>query len=104
MAIEINGLSGSTITAFNERREVTPVNHEPTQQQKETGTSSTGETISLTDSAKQLRQLEVQANAQPVVDIQRINETRQNIANGRFSISSSSIAQKLAMLEKMLPA
>ena len=104
MGIEINGLSGNTITAFNERREVTPVNHEPNQKQNETGKSSTGDTISLTQSAKQLRQLEEQANAQPVVDTQRIDETKQNIANGRFAISPSSIAQKLTMLEDMLPA
>lgn len=104
MVIEINSLSGSTIMAFNDRREVTPVNHEPNQKQQETGKSSTGDTISLTESAKQLRQLEVQANAQPVVDIQRVDETRRNIANGRFSISPTSIAQKLTMLEDLLPA
>jgi len=103
MAIEISNLSGTLFTGCNEQREVTPVNHEPNQKQRETGQSSTGETVSLTESARQLHQLEEQANAQPVVDTQRIDEARQNIANGRLTINPSTIAQKLSMLEAQLP-
>lgn len=103
MAIEINNISGTLFTGSHEQREVTPVNHEPNQKQRETGKSSTGETVSLTESAKQLHQLEEQLNAQPVVDAQRIDAARQNIANGRLNISPSTIAQKLTMLESQLP-
>lgn len=104
MAIEINSLSGALFSGPNQQRDVTPVNREPNQQQQETGKPSTGETISLTESAKQLYQLEEQVNAQPVVDTQRIDKAKQNIANGQLNISPSTIAQKLTMLETLLPA
>lgn len=103
MAIEINNISGSIFTGSHEQREVTPVNHEPSQRQGETGKPSTGGTVILTESARQLYQLEEQMNAQPVVDTQRIDAARQNIANGRLNINPSTIAQKLTMLESQLP-
>jgi len=103
VSIEINSLSGSLFSGAHEQREVTPVNHEPNQKQNETGKPSTGDTVSLTESAKQLHRLEEQVNTQPVVDTQRIDETKQNIANGSFDINPSTIAQKLTMLERQLP-
>ena len=103
MAIEINNISGALFTGSHEQREVTPVNHEPNQEQRETGKPSTGGTVSLTESARQLHQLEDQINAQPVVDAQRIDEARQNIADGNHNINPSTIAQKLALLEEQLP-
>ena len=103
MAIEVNNLSGTPFTGSREQREVKPVNSEPSQNQRETGKPSTGETVSLTESTRLLLQLEEQANAQPVVYTQRIDKTKQNIANGNFNIRSSSIALKLTMLESQLP-
>ena len=102
MAIDINGLTSSQTSVNKRENQVTPINTDKSENQAETGKSSTSDTISLTDSAKQAQQLEKQIEAQPVVDTQKVIDARQAIDNGTYVVSAKNIAQKLMQFEALL--
>lgn len=104
MSVDINGLPGSHLPGANESRQVTPVHNEPTSKQRETGKTSTSDTVSLTESARQLQALEEQLNSQPVVDSQRVEAARQAIDSGSYQVQPEMISQKLMQFEALLPA
>ena len=104
MPANINGLPGSHLSGAHESRQVTPVHNEPTSKQRETGKTSTSDTVSLTESARQLQALEAQVNSQPVVDTQRVEAARQSIDRGTYQVQPDVISQKLLQFEAMMPA
>ena len=63
---------------------------------------STVDTVKLTDSAKQLRQLEEILANQPAVDTKRVEEIKEAIASGEYEINAERIAEKLLQLDKEL--
>jgi len=70
--------------------------------QKATGGSSTADTISITDTANQLKTLETQITQAPVVDTQRTDETKRLIEANQFDINPERIADKLLSFERQL--
>lgn len=104
MPIDINGLPSSHLPGTNESRQVTPVHNEPSKNERETGTPTTGDTVSLTESARQLQALEAQLNSQPVVDSQRVENIRQALDNGSYQINPEQISHKLLQFEALMPA
>ena len=60
------------------------------------------DTVQLTDSAKQLRQLEEILANQPVTDTKRVEEIKQAIASGEYEVNAEQIAEKLLQLDKEL--
>jgi flagellar biosynthesis anti-sigma factor FlgM len=104
MAININGNVGPQATGTSESSQVAATHREPSRAQSETGTSSAKDTVSLTEVSRQLPQLERQLNSLPVVDIQRVEDTRNQINNGTYSVNPDSIARKFSQLESLLPA
>ncbi len=62
----------------------------------------TADTVQLTDSAKQLRQLEEILANQPVTDAKRVEEIKEAIASGEYEINAERIAEKLLQLDKEL--
>ncbi len=68
----------------------------------ETGNAKSGDTVSLTGTAQQLRQLEHSLAQQPVVDTQRVEATKRAIDNGSYQIDPSRIASKMIGLERAL--
>lgn len=63
---------------------------------------NTVDTVQLTDSAKQLRQLEEILANQPVTDAKRVEEIKEAIASGEYEINPERIAEKLLQLDKEL--
>lgn len=104
MAININGNIGPQTTAAGETSHVATTPSAPNKAQAETGTSSAQDTVSLTEVSKQLPQLERQLNSLPVVDVQRVEDVRNQINNGTYSINPDSIASKFSQIESLLPA
>jgi flagellar biosynthesis anti-sigma factor FlgM len=102
MAININGLPSSHLPGANESRQVTPVNNEPTNIQRETGKSSASDTVSLSDAAKQLETMENQISSQPVVDAQRVEDARRAVNSGNYQPQPGQISEKLMQFEAML--
>ncbi|MBI2382566.1 MAG: flagellar biosynthesis anti-sigma factor FlgM [Gammaproteobacteria bacterium] len=60
------------------------------------------DSVRLTDSAEQLRALEQQLAEVPVVDSKRVQEVRQELAEGRYQVNAETIARKLLQTEREL--
>ncbi|MEQ6342001.1 MAG: flagellar biosynthesis anti-sigma factor FlgM [Gammaproteobacteria bacterium] len=100
MPIEITGKSpvNSTPAAAAEASAV----RQPNAAQRETGKSSTVDTVSFTDTAARLRGLEKTLSALPVVDIHRVEGVKQAIASGAFEINPMRVADRLLNFESSL--
>lgn len=64
--------------------------------------SSSAEQVSLTDTSRQLQELEKLIADQPVVDTKRVETIRQAIASDQFNVDADSIAEKLLRIEQAL--
>ena len=64
--------------------------------------NNTGDTISLTSTAAQLRALEQQLTSQPVVDVERVNKVRNELNSGSFDFNPDRVAQKMIGLEQLI--
>lgn len=104
MAIEINNVSHSSgqITELSgQHREAAQPSTEKAAE-KSNAPTNRGDQVSLTPTAQQLRSLEEQVAAQPVVDTQKVNAVKDALANGSFEINAERIAGKMMSLEKAL--
>ena len=61
------------------------------------------DSVSLTQSARQLQELEAQARSMPAVDPQRVDAVRDAIDTGTLQVNPDRIAQKLMQFEAYLP-
>ncbi|HEC11730.1 MAG TPA: flagellar biosynthesis anti-sigma factor FlgM [Acidiferrobacteraceae bacterium] len=68
----------------------------------ETGQSSAADTVSLTETASQLQQLESELASLPVVDTNRVEAIRQSIQSGSFEVDANRVADRLTSLESDL--
>lgn len=64
--------------------------------------NSSGDTVSLTSTAAQLRALEQQLTSQPVVDVERVNKVRNELNSGSFDFNPDRVAQKMIGLEQLI--
>jgi negative regulator of flagellin synthesis FlgM len=100
MAIEITGPGSPPNPRANaENSEVRVGRNEPSTEQQESGTPSTGDTVSLTDAAGQLKQLESTLASLPVVDTQRVEQIQSELADGSYRIDASRVASGLLAAE-----
>jgi negative regulator of flagellin synthesis FlgM len=102
MPIEPTGMAATDLKTSSEGSQVTVARTEPTVSQQETGKSSTSETVSLTDTARQLRSLENRLSTLPAVDIQRVENVKQALADGSYEFDSERAAEKFLQLETLL--
>ena len=65
-------------------------------------TGGASDRVSLPGAALQLKELESQIASQPVVDSQRVSETRAAIENGTYTVRPEQIADKMISLELAL--
>ena len=68
------------------------------------GTSSTPESVHITDVASQLAALEQAVQTLPAVDTARVATLRTAIEQGTYTVSSDQIADHLTQLEQSLEA
>ncbi len=104
MSIDINGIGSNQVASkVNGSAEDAKVKqHQPTPAAAETGKSATTDTVSLSESAKQLERLGNSVTASPVVDTQRVEQIKQAINNGSYKIDPTKIADKLMQFENIL--
>lgn len=62
------------------------------------------DTVTLTDTARQLNQVEQRIQEMPVVDTQRVEQAKRAIADGSFAVNPERIADQLINLEQGLQA
>ena len=103
MAIEINNVNSSSaqVSEVGSHRGGAP---SPTEKvaEKNSAPAPATDQVSLTPEAQQLRNLEEQVAAQPVVDTQKVNTVKELLANGSYEIDPDRIAGKMMSLEKAL--
>lgn len=100
MAIDINGINNGQTHSANESAQSRPVRQEPTSAQRETGVQNTGDTVSVTDTAHKLKEIERGLESVPVVDTQRVETIRAAIANGEYEIDPERIAESMIATER----
>lgn len=102
MSIDMNGInSGVNATRVNSSTDDAKLTQEKPAT-ADTGQSSTTDTVSLSDSAKQLGRLESSVSASPVVDTQRVEAVKKAISNGEYEIDPAKVASKLMQFESAL--
>lgn len=63
---------------------------------------SSGDRVSLTDTALRLQDLEARIEGQPRVDMQRVEATKEALKNGTLNVDPERIAERLIGLEQAL--
>ena len=101
MSIDINGISPTKVTSSTDDSQVKQ-SVEQTSTQKESGKSSTTDTVSLSDNAVQLGKLDNTVVSTPVVDTQRVEQVKQAIKDGSYEIDPARVADKLMQFESIL--
>ncbi len=103
MSIDINGINSSQAAArvSNTSADDAKLAQEKTAD-RSSGQSSTSDTVSLSDSARQLGKLENTVSASPVIDTQRVEAVKQAIQNGEYEVDPVKVASKLMQFESML--
>lgn len=82
------------------QKSINPTNSNP---QSATGfVQSTADTVNLTGTASQLRSLEQQLVSQPVVDAQRVDAIKREIASGSYEIDAQRVADKMIQIESAI--
>lgn len=82
------------------------VNTQPALERTQTaaqGTTNRADSVSLSSTASQLQSLESQLASQPVVDMQRVNSVRHDIATNNYNIDPMAIAEKMLQFESETP-
>lgn len=98
----ITGFPGNQSQRASEGPQVQVARSEPTASQQQTGRPSTVDTVSLTDTAARLRELENSLAKLPVVDSQRVEDLQRAIENGSYEVDARRTAEKLLGFEQAL--
>jgi negative regulator of flagellin synthesis FlgM len=101
MAIEFEGVS----SVPQSQTEATKLHQQQTEQTRERETAERAgarDTVSLTDTATRLRELEESVRSAPEVDVERVNAIREAIETGSFQVDASRVADKLLGIEQAL--
>lgn len=101
MSIDIQGLPGGLVQNAGDSAQTGRTQEQTgAPQQPQAGQT---DTVSITDSASRLRQLESTINALPVVDPQRVEDVQLQLATGSYTVDEVASADKLLEMERNLP-
>jgi len=95
----ITGFQGAQAQRNSENSQVEVSRGDPAAHQQETGTPSTVDTVSLTDTSMKLQSLENRIESLPVVDSQRVEDIRQSVEDGSYRVDAKNIAGKMVESE-----
>ncbi len=101
MSIDINGIASVKVPVPPDESQVNKQS-EQSPAQAESGTSSTADTVSISDNAAQLGKLSNVVDTTPVVDAQRVEQVKQAINNGSYEVDAAKVADKLMNFESIL--
>jgi negative regulator of flagellin synthesis FlgM len=100
MTIEIGGVSGKPIQESGDKNNVSATHNSSQKTPAKSSGSGGGDTVSLTSSATQLRELETRISDLPVVDVQRVSDVQRALATGTLELSEADAATNLIEIEK----
>ena len=64
--------------------------------------NATADQVDLTNSAQKLDQVIADLSSEPIVDRQKVDEIKSALAEGRYEVNSSVIADKLIEIDELL--
>ncbi len=102
MSIDINNLGTNTPPRAGDSNRVGSNEANAADTRQSTGKSSVGDTVSLSDTAIRLGQLGVAVENQPVVDTKRVEQVKQAIMDGSYTVDPTRIAEKMMELDMAL--
>lgn len=74
----------------------------PAEPRRDDASSSSADTVNLTDTAQRLRELEKSVAGLPVVDTQRVETVKKALADGTYRVEPGRVADKLVGFEDAL--
>ena len=104
MAISIDNIINTQVNNSGKSNQPTAVNKDGSKHEQSANSTASVDTISLTESAKLIQQLEKQIIDQPVVNAEKVSEIRENINSGNYVISSERVAEKFTLYESFFQA
>jgi flagellar biosynthesis anti-sigma factor FlgM len=102
MPIEITGLPSSVSQSVGDAAQVSVARGDSTPAQDETGKSSAADTVTLSEMARQLHNIEKLLASQPVVDAQRTESIRNQLRRGDYEFDARRVAEKFSEFEAKL--
>lgn len=102
MSIDINNLGTNTPPRTGDSNRVGSNEANTADARQSTGKSSVGDTVSLSETAVRLGQLGVAVENQPVVDTKRVEQVKQTIMDGSYTVDPARIAEKMMELDMAL--
>lgn len=99
MSIEITGPHGRPPVEVGENRRSAEQAGKEVTPESPPRTGSGNDTLSITNTAVQLKALEDQISELPVVDTKRVQEVQRSLATGSFQIDPASVADKMLQFE-----
>lgn len=105
MTTDIHGLPPASLPPSGDRPRVKDGQQAPPGSSTARSENSTPtDTVSLTDVATRLAELERVLTNVPVVDTQRVEKVKQAVSEGRYQVDPARVADKLLAFESALPA
>lgn len=95
MSIDINNLGNSQTARSGDSAQAKGAANEAASAQQSTGKSSVSDTVSLSETAVRLGQISETVESPPVVDSKRVEQVKQAIMDGSYSVDPKRIAQKM---------
>jgi len=102
MPIEFTGLSTTNQIKTTDTTEVKVKRSEPTVAQQETESGKITDTVTLTDIALKMKNLENVLFSYPVIDSQRVDNIKTQIDQGVFEVDPDRTAEKFLEFELQL--
>ena len=104
MAIEISGSGHTPTSIIGESQRQQGVQAQQPQQavQAPVSPGQGGDTVNLTSTAAQLRNLEQSLGNLPVVDGQRVAAIRHDIQTGQYQVNPARVADKMIQMESLI--
>lgn len=100
MTIEIKNVANRAISSQGSGKPASAVDSDRPSHSSSAKSSTSSDRVSLTASATQLAALEEQIGSLPIVDINRVAETRHALATGAHQINPESTADNLLATER----
>lgn len=102
--MEITGSNSRKPEAKSDKSVSSVAKQSPTKSSAKSGAASStkqgqADTVSLTDTAARLKELEMGLASQPVVDTQRVQSVQSSINDGTFEVDPDSVAEKMIEFE-----
>jgi negative regulator of flagellin synthesis FlgM len=102
MSIDINNVGTNTPSRSSDSNRVGSNETNAADARQATGKSSVSDTVSLSETAVRLGQLGVAVENLPVVDTKRVEQVKQAIMDGSYTVDPVRIAEKMTEFDMAL--